>query len=150
MIDKTSVIRLFQEKIKNSISLIQDSLNQLETSLHEETKSSAGDKYETSREMIQAEMDRLEAQKQQHILDLATFQTPSQHSNIQAGSLVHLKIDEQEHHLFIAAAIGTILIDSLIVRSISTQSPLGLALLGRLPQERFSWNLKSIHILNCY
>jgi transcription elongation GreA/GreB family factor len=150
MIHKRAIADAFREKLRSSLQVIQDSLHQLEVSLFEETKSSAGDKYETSREMIQSEMDRLEKQKIQISQDLSHFEFTENDAFIEKGSLVELTLDKQKIHLFIGAAIGNIVWENTEIRSISIKSPLGSALLGKKVQETFLWNEKSIHILNCY
>lgn len=150
MIDKHAIAQAFRAKINASAQIIEDSLHQLEHSLFEETKSSAGDKYETSREMIQSEMDRLEKQKQQIIQDMLHFQFIETPSTIERGSLVEIMIDKQRHFLYIAAAVGNIAVEGVEIRSISVNAPLGSILIGKSSGDLFKWNQKSIQILNCY
>lgn len=150
MLQKNAIINAFKQKLDASLHSINDSIQQTEQSLQDETKSSAGDKYETSREMLQADLDRLEGQRQilQNSLALFTQSTDSQ--KINAGSIAEITIDQQPHTLYIGPAIGNIKTEHGEVRSISTASPLGTVLLGKVPSDTFQWNGKSIHILNCY
>lgn len=150
MLQKSAIINAFKQKLDASLHSINDAINQTEQSLQDETKSSAGDKYETSREMLQADLDRLESQRSILQNSLALFADSTNNERINAGSIAEITIDQQPHTLYIGPAIGNIKTEHGEVRSISTASPLGAALLGKLPQEEFSWNGKSIRILNCY
>ena len=150
MPSKTEIIEAFKEKLNVSLRGIQDAIDQTEQALQEETKSSAGDKYETSREMLQADLDRLESQRSILQSSLSLFAVSQDNDQIVVGSIAEISINHQPHTLYIGPAIGNVTVDTLEIRAISTASPLGAALLGKLPQEEFSWNGKSIRILNCY
>jgi len=150
MPSKTEIINAFKDKLNASLRGIQDAINQTEQALQEETKSSAGDKYETSREMLQADLDRLESQRTILQSSLALFAVSPNNNQIVAGSIAEISINNQLHTLYIGPAIGNVTIDNLEIRAISTASPLGAALLGKHPQQEFNWNGKSIRVLNCY
>jgi len=150
MPSKTEIINAFKDKLNASLRGIQDAINQTEQALQEETKSSAGDKYETSREMLQADLDRLESQRTILQSSLALFAVSPNNNQIVAGSIAEISINNQLHTLYIGPGIGNVTIDNLEIRAISTASPLGAALLGKHPQEEFNWNGKSIRVLNCY
>ena len=150
MPSKTEIINAFKDKLNASLRGIQDAINQTEQALQEETKSSAGDKYETSREMLQADLDRLESQRTILQSSLALFAVSPNNDRIVAGSIAEISINNQTHTLYIGPAIGNVTIDNLEIRAISTASPLGAALLGKHPLQEFNWNGKSIRVLNCY
>ncbi len=147
---KERIIQAFKEKLQNSLQSLQDAINQTEQALQDETKSSAGDKYETSREMLQADLDRLESQKKTLQNSLALFSNNHDNTTIRSGSIAEISIDSHIHTLYIGPPIGNLSIDNLEIRSISVASPLGKVLLGKLPEEVFNWNGKSIRIINCY
>ena len=150
MLQKSAIISAFKQKLDASLDSINDAIQQTEQSLQDETKSSAGDKYETSREMLQADLDRLEGQRQILQTSLALFTQSTDSQKISAGSIAEIQIDLQPHTLYIGPAIGNIKTENGEVRSISTASPLGAVLLGKAPSDTFQWNGKSIRILNCY
>lgn len=150
MPSKTEIIEAFKEKLNVSLRGIQDAIDQTEQALQEETKSSAGDKYETSREMLQADLDRLESQRSILQSSLSLFAVSQDNDQIVVGSIAEISINHQPHTLYIGPAIGNVTIDNLEIRAISTASPLGAALLGKRPHQEFNWNGKSILILNCY
>ena len=150
MPSKTEIINAFKDKLNASLRGIQDAIDQTEQALQEETKSSAGDKYETSREMLQADLDRLESQRSILQSSLSLFAVSQDNDQIVVGSIAEISINDQPHTLYIGPAIGNVTIDNLEIRAISTASPLGAALLGKHPQQEFNWNGKSIRVLNCY
>ncbi len=147
---KERIIQAFKEKLQDSLQSLQDAITQTEQALQDETKSSAGDKYETSREMLQADLDRLESQRKTLQNSLSLFSNNQENTGISSGSIAEISIDSQSHTLYIGPPIGNLQIENLEIRSISVASPLGNVLLGKLPQEEFTWNGKSIRILNCY
>lgn len=95
-----------------------------------ETKSSAGDKHETSRAMMQLEQEKLgkqlkELEEQRSELEKIDISKPS--VQIAKGTL----IQSDKGFLFISIGLGKISVDGKTVFAISPQSPLGLKLLGK-------------------
>jgi transcription elongation GreA/GreB family factor len=104
-----------------------------------ETKSSAGDKYETTREMMQAEMERLshqlaEVAKLNEALFHAESAAPS--PTIALGSLV--KTNRATY--FLAAGLGSVSVHGQTVFVLSTASPIGQLLVGKRVGESISFN----------
>lgn len=106
-----------------------------------DTKSSAGDKFETGREMMQREMDKLSAQvdntlnsiaKLDRIADLPTS------SIISEGSLV--ETDQETYYV----SIGYGKLDTVF--AISIESPLGLELKGKRVGDRIEMRGRNITI----
>lgn len=106
-----------------------------------DTKSSAGDKFETGREMMQREMDKLSAQvdntlnsiaKLDRIADLPTS------SIISEGSLV--ETDQETYYV----SIGYGKLDTIF--AISIESPLGLELKGKRVGDRIEMRGRNITI----
>ena len=81
--------------IEKRIKTAQDALDSVNTSANEETKSSAGDKYETTREMLQQQIEKnttalAEAVKQKQLL--LQINTDKTHHTIQPGcALIPMK-----------------------------------------------------------
>lgn len=95
-----------------------------------ETKSSAGDKHETSRAMMQLEQEKLgkqlkELEEQRSELEKIDISKPS--VQIAKGTF----IQSDKGFLFISIGLGKISVDGKTVFAISPQSPLGLKLLGK-------------------
>lgn len=112
----------------------------------DDTKSSAGDKYETTREMMQQEMSRNEAQlfeakKIQHALsEIKPIKT---NGKVQIGSLVFTS----NGNFFISVSAGQFKIDEKVFFAISSVSPIGKLLLGLKKGNTLSFNGKLFEIL---
>lgn len=131
--------------VENRLSRLRASIKDLENDLSNETKSSAGDKYETSREMINAEIDNLGKQLQQYqklkgIIQLAENRKSSE--NIQLGSV----IKTTQANYFLLIPVGEIKIDKQKFYGIGINSPIGKLLLGKSTGERFHFQQQDIEI----
>ena len=75
MLTKSEVIAELDRQLLRKLSYLNTSLKQAIDSRNSDTKSSAGDKFETSREMAQIEIQKIETEiskTQQFITDLAS------------------------------------------------------------------------------
>jgi len=103
----------------------------LESDRSSETKSSAGDKYETSREMMQQEMDKLVARIRAVESDKQTLQNLQEFkasSHVSLGSLI--KTDKGI--FWLAISMGRVQFqDEIEVMVISPESPIGNALMHK-------------------
>lgn len=109
---------------------LRTELESLKESAASDTKSSMGDKYETSREMINLEKGKLtgqlsEAMEMHTILNSFDLSNPAK--RIELGTLVCTDIAKY----YIAVALGPVEIDSEKVFVISPGSPLGRQLLNK-------------------
>lgn len=92
-----------------------------------DTKSSAGDKYETGRAMMQMEMDKSEMQLSKalsQISELSKIDLNRQYQKVEFGSLV---LSSQGNY-FISIGIGKIEVENTIYYAISLASPIGALL----------------------
>jgi len=111
----------------------------------EDTKSSAGDKYETGRAMMQQDIDRQtlqlgEAKKLKTFLE--RMQPENQSDQVQNGSLVHTN-----HGVFyLAISMGQVELDGKTYYVISGASPIGGQLMNQSPGARFSFNGRDYEI----
>jgi len=108
---------------------------------NEETKSSAGDKYETGRAMAQIEIERNmqqlnEAEKLLHVLSNIDLEQKGE--RVQTGSL----IKTSQGNFFIAISIGMIEMEAQSYFIVSAESPIGKQLMGKRKGEQFKWNNK--------
>ncbi len=143
---KQQLYRLCTEQIQQKITEAENAIADARKSSGNETKSSAGDKYETSRAMLQQEIDLnsrqlLEARKQQ--MQLQQISSDSEHQVAQAGSLV--ETDQQNFYLAVGA--GAFLIDQKQYYTISLASPIGLQIKGKTAGESFKLNGKAFKIM---
>ena len=128
------------------ISRIQQAINDLQESLNAETKSSAGDKHETGRAMVQLEREKLgkqlaEAEKMRHILTKVPLGKTS--GGIGLGSWVKTS----KNNYFLAISAGEFKTSDGITYCISSATPIGRLLLGKLEGDEIAFNGTSIKIL---
>lgn len=136
---KLQVYNKCRSILDEKISLLTNLLSDLTKSIEGESKSSAGDKHETSRAMMQIEYVKIsrqlsEAVSQQAILNKIDCNIKS--PKITSGSL----IKTQKGFLFICIALGKINVDAMEVIALSPQSPLGNKLIGLKAADAVSVN----------
>ena len=130
--------------LQTAQAVFSDKISKLETLIHQtreannETKSSMGDKYETSREMVQQEINNLLSQlavaKEQRSL-LSALQLRAS-SKVEVGAVVQT----QAGMFFIAVATGIFIVEGKKIFGISVESPLAVAMAGKSVGEKFSVN----------
>lgn len=138
MMSKHDLLQQCIIAVKSKLRDIQEAFEQANQAMWDETKSSAGDKYETSREMIQQDIDRL--QKQLNVLhkDL-TLLTGLQDKPVSPYVTVGSLVITQRFTYFVAVSLGKIIIEDQDVYVISSQSPIGNLLIGKQIGETFEF-----------
>lgn len=107
--------------------------------LTSETKSSAGDKHETGRAMIQLEMEKASQQLtviDQMKLTLDRISLDDNSNTIKLGSLAITN----KHNYFLAISVGEIQVKNEIYYAVSSLSPIGKLLLGKKVGDEFEFN----------
>ena len=114
--------------------------------LDSEGKSSAGDKHETGRAMIQLEREKLAQQRERNDQDLKTLGSlKNRHTiaQIAPGALVHTSLASY----FLAVPADVFSHHPKNIYCISPQSPIGQLLLGKKTGESFTFRGNEIEIL---
>lgn len=147
MITKKETLDYCLNSVLKRIEEVELALADADSSLADDTKSSAGDKYETSREMIQQDINRYQSQlavanKDLDILNkidhIQTF------DHIGLGSLIQTDLGIY----FISISIGLIKIGQDNIFVISPISPIGSVLMGKKVGDIISFNNKEQKIVN--
>ncbi len=117
--------------------------------LESETKSSAGDKHETGRAVLQLEMEK--ASQQFSIIDqmnetLKRISPDKVTKSIVLGSVVQTN----GFNYFISVSLGKISFKNDDYYVVSARSPIGKELIGRKCDETLAFNGKTIHILDVF
>ncbi|MGN5954084.1 hypothetical protein ACP6L2_05655 [Sphingobacterium lactis] len=143
-IDKSCWIQEITLRTEARLKEILAAMDLANDSLVNDTKSSMGDKYETSREMAQQELTRLQQQLKQVENDLTILQLlPPESTNIVAlGSLV---VTNQFNYL-ISISIGQVKFEDEVLMVISKESPIGKLLLGKSRGDKIVFNGNEIII----
>jgi len=135
-------IEIVNEKIDN----INTTLQELQEAANNETKSSAGDKYETSRAMAQLETEKLGNQLTETlklITVLDRINPDLKTSQVALGSIVTTNNGD----FYISVSLGKLTINHQSIFAISTLSPIGELLLTKKVKETFTFNDKNYKIL---
>ena len=130
--------------VSERLNRIQQTLSNIQDSLANETKSSAGDKHETGRAMLQLEMEKLGQQYQTVLSQKDTLRKIdiSLKNKVQIGSLVFAN----GFYYFLATSIGQVKIQNTIIMVLSINSPIGTLLLGKNRDDSFVFNGKTVKI----
>ncbi|WP_185214390.1 MULTISPECIES: hypothetical protein [Sphingobacterium] len=146
--NKEEVVAYCFNKCKNRVEEIKSAMDSAQDAILNDTKSSMGDKYETSREMAQQEISRLQNQLKQAEIDLDKINgvdlNPSE--LVRMGSIV--QTDQFDY--FIAISIGAVKIKEKTLMVISKESPIGSILFGKKVNESIQFNNKTIIINKIY
>jgi len=134
--------KLVNEKYKTVIEIMASNRNALES----ETKSSAGDKHETGRAMLQLEMEKAS----QQFSSISSMQEILKKIDIQKkndiGKLGSLIVTNQGSY-FLTVSMGLITLEAKDYFVISPSSPIGKLLLGKIKGETFMFNNKKNQVL---
>ena len=120
-----SYLRILEDKIQ----LFQNTLDELRESSSNETKSTAGDKYETALAMLHIEQENTNQQLKEAIKQKILFSKIDpvvSTSKIINGSL----IKTNRGYFFLSIALGKTVVDDVTVIALSPHSPLGQKLMG--------------------
>jgi len=125
--------------LDNRLQAVLGRIANIQESLQSETKSSAGDKHETGRAMLQLEREKagnqlLDIQKQQELFSRVTIDTPSD-----VACLGSIAITDKGTY-FLAISVGAITFKAKTYYAISPSSPIGKVLLGKKNGEEFVFN----------
>lgn len=145
MINKAELYQACLNFIEQRLENIKEAIAQAQAASVDDTKSSAGDKYETTREMMQQEIDRnkkqlFEADLQK--LALKAVENVAVSIIVKNGSLVLTS----NGNFYISISAGEINIDGQKIFAISQASPIGKLLIGKKLDDQFSFNGKEFLI----
>lgn len=117
--------------LKTRIQELKEERKAISDGILEDDKSSAGDKFETGREMLTQDLRQVESQitSNSNLLDeiYRVQSVKSQSSNVREGSLIRL----DGEYFLIAAAVGKITVNEQGVHLISAASPLAQSVMGK-------------------
>jgi transcription elongation GreA/GreB family factor len=136
---KSQLYQLCLTFIQNRIENIEYSMLQARQASNDDTKSSAGDKYETTREMMQQEMDRnskLLYEAGQQKIALQQIENVDIAKEVKNGSLVLTS----EGNFYISISAGELNLENQKFMAVSQAAPIGRAFIGRKVGDEISFN----------
>jgi transcription elongation GreA/GreB family factor len=146
---KQTLLEEVEELIYQKISVFQKMMDDAQASANNETKSSAGDKFETGRAMMHLERDKnakqlSEARKLE--LFLSQIKADRVFDRVAFGSVVQTDFG----NYFISIAAGRIIVDEKKYFAISPQAPLAKELMRKEKGDTITFNDKPIKILDVF
>ena len=144
---KSELLEIIHQKISEKIQKLEQLIAETRAS-NNDTKSSMGDKYETSREMLQQEINNLQIQLNEHFKSQKILKNinPNPHKVVTLGSLV----ETEKGIFFIAVSLGELSFNQEKIFVISAESPLAKAMNGKKTGESFVVNNLSQIIKNIW
>ena len=127
---KSQLFQNCQEFVESRLQTVQNTIAEIQESLMSETKSSAGDKHETGRAMLQLELEKAghqlsEVEKLKETLSKIDIHKVSK--TVGLGSIVLTS----NSNYFISISAGEFIIDGTNYFAISPSTPIGLLLMGK-------------------
>lgn len=142
---KANLCSLLQEQLATKIEFAHRAVLSAKESRDNETKSSAGDKYETAREMMQFEIDKQTA----HLHQLKLLQTELSRVNVEKAHAVAAfgsVVCTTNGNYFLSVSLGKLVLDGEIYYALSLASPLGKVLLNKSEGDTFNFQGKEIEV----
>ena len=146
---KETLVRICVKTIEEKLLNIDKELALVQKSANEETKSSAGDKYETGRAMLMLEKEKLLGQKEQlfnQLKPLKSIDVKKVCDKVELGAIVLTT----GSNYFISSALGKIESDGSSYLVVSALAPIAQAMLGKQVDDTFTFNKMNCKITNIY
>ncbi|HBY68715.1 MAG: 3-oxoacyl-ACP synthase [Flavobacteriaceae bacterium] len=142
---KTTLLNYCKDVANKRFNKIKQTISDIEESLLEESKSSAGDKHETGRAMLQ--IDRENAGKQLQEIEklqqlVRKIDINSKSDYVRLGSLVYTN----QATYFIGISIGVVTVGKTNYVCVALNSPIGQLLSGKKKGDSFVFNEKEYTI----
>ncbi len=131
--------------IEDRFKTIQNNIEEIQKALNSETKSSAGDKHETGRAMLQLEREKLGLQLAEINKINKTLSRVNLHNTsnvITLGSIVFTN----KLNYFITISAGKLVVDNEVFYAISANTPMGKLLIGKTAGDVIDFNKNTIEI----
>lgn len=136
---KAELLALCLSYIQTRIDTARQAMEAAQEAANSESKSSAGDKYETGRAMAQLERDRhatLLAEARRVARDLSQINVDKGYETVQPGSLAITS----RGRFFISIGAGKLTLNGVDYFAVSAASPIGTALSGRKATDTITFN----------
>ena len=143
---KIELLKQCRGFVNKRLQTVEEIIKSNQKALSSETKSSAGDKHETGRAMLQLEMEKAGQQLagivvMKAILSKIDISKTTKKAHL--GSVIYTT----SANYFLSISAGKLVIDDVIFFAISVSSPIGKQLLGKKVNDDFTFNGKKINIL---
>jgi transcription elongation GreA/GreB family factor len=131
------------------IETLKEAISNAQNAANSETKSTAGDKHDTARAMMQLDVEQKSkqlAEAQKLVQTFAQFNPNSGKNSISLGSLVISKTAKY----YISISLGKIEMESEIYYAVSAISPIAMAMMGKSKGDHFEINGNRMEVLEIF
>jgi transcription elongation GreA/GreB family factor len=136
---KEALFKQCEVFVNRRLQTVENVISSNQRALQSETKSSAGDKHETGRAMLQLEMEKA-GQQLAGIMQmkeiLAKVDLVKTAKNVRLGSVIFTK----KVNYFLSISAGQLVVADKIYFAVSVSSPIGKLLLGKQENEEITFN----------
>lgn len=143
---------LFQQcvaHVNTRLQTIQTIISSHQKALSSETKSSAGDKHETGRAMLQLEMEKA-GQQLQEVEKMKLILEKIQSEFVTAVGSLGAVVKTTSGNYYLGVSVGKITVGPEDYFVISPSSPIGKLLLGKQEKDRFLFQGRTIEVKEIY
>jgi hypothetical protein len=144
---KKELYELCVSYVRKSMDAAELGIKEAQKASNEDTKSSAGDKYETGRAMMQQETNRNLAQLNEAnklMVALNRISTGGTSAKAETGSV----IITNNGNFYLAISAGSLSVNGQPYFAVSPGSPIGMMLMGKQAGDSFTLNGKSYAIIS--
>ncbi len=135
---KKELYKQCQLYVNKRLQTVENTITSHQKALQTETKSSAGDKHETGRAMLQLEMEKAS----QQLSGIVQMKETLVKINIQANSEIACLgsvVETTTSNYFISISVGLLTVGTKKYFAVSASSPIGKQVLGKRVAESFSF-----------
>jgi len=143
---KEALFNQCQSFVNKRLQTVEAVLSSNQKALQSETKSSAGDKHETGRAMLQLEMEKA-GQQLSGIVQMKVVLSKIDISKTSKNACLGSVIITAKVSYFLSISAGQLVVADKSYFAISVSSPIGKLLLGKQEKEVISFNGKTIEII---
>lgn len=146
---KQKIVETIQSEVDEKIATDQEMIERCRESANNDTKSSAGDKYETNRAMMHIEQEKYTEQLEENLdlkRKLSQIDISLEIDTVKTGAIVETSLG----YFFIAFSADDIEIDDVEYTPISLVSPLGTALSGLKKNESTNFRGKKVSVYSVF
>lgn len=134
------------EFVENRFLIVQKTISEIQESLLSETKSTAGDKHEIGRAMLQLEREKAGNQLSEIVKvkeALSKIDTSKSLKSIGLGSVVYTR----QANYYIAVSAGQLKVENNLFYAISASTPIGQLLIGKTAGDTIIFRESSFKII---
>ncbi|WP_299501724.1 3-oxoacyl-ACP synthase [Mucilaginibacter sp.] len=144
---KEALYKQCLDYVQQRMQAAEQGIKEAQKAASDDTKSSAGDKYETGREMMQQETNRNMAQLNEANklkVALTLVNTTAEFKQVETGSVVITN----NGNFYLAISAGTLTVNGENYFAISPASPIALKMKGLKVGDKFSLNGKTYALID--